>query len=245
MTKSAGAVLAGLAALPELEAHIFLSSRRPLILAPHPDDESLGCGGLIAAACALGLAPVVVILTDGAASHPGSSSYPPARLRAVRRAEARDALKLLGVPSEQMLFLDYPDGNLPRPEGAGLQLLDQLAAITKRWACGLLLAPWEEDPHCDHKAAAKLGAALAASCKLELWHYSVWGWLLPREALVQAVPLPGWRILIENYLPLKRKAIAAHSSQHGELITDSAQAFVLPEALLAISTRRHEVYFPA
>ncbi|HEX2943304.1 MAG TPA: PIG-L family deacetylase, partial [Rhodopila sp.] len=43
-----------------------------LILAPHPDDESLGCGGLIATAVAAGRAPLVVILTDGAGSHPNS-----------------------------------------------------------------------------------------------------------------------------------------------------------------------------
>ena len=44
----------------------------PLILAPHPDDESLGCGGLIAACCAAARPPVVAILTDGSQSHPGS-----------------------------------------------------------------------------------------------------------------------------------------------------------------------------
>ena len=55
-----------------------------LILAPHPDDESLGCGGLIAESCARGQPPLLVVLTDGAGSHPHSCEYPPSRLRDVR-----------------------------------------------------------------------------------------------------------------------------------------------------------------
>src|ERR1700722_17819790 len=68
-----------------------------LILAPHPDDESLGCGGLIAAGCHARRAPIVAILTDGAMSHPGSKAYPGERLVRLREAEARGAASLLGL----------------------------------------------------------------------------------------------------------------------------------------------------
>ena len=52
-------------------------NRCALILAPHPDDESLGCGGLIAEACARGRPPAVIIVSDGTGSHPLSREYPP------------------------------------------------------------------------------------------------------------------------------------------------------------------------
>jgi LmbE family N-acetylglucosaminyl deacetylase len=52
-----------------------------IVVAPHPDDESLACGGLLAEACRQGLRGTVVIVSDGAGSHPNSKAYPPDRLR--------------------------------------------------------------------------------------------------------------------------------------------------------------------
>ena len=72
-------------ALPEGQLDDIIGSGTCLVLAPHPDDESLGCGGLIAACVAANRPPLVVVLTDGAGSHPGSVAYPPDRLRAARK----------------------------------------------------------------------------------------------------------------------------------------------------------------
>src|SRR5437762_25173 len=73
-----------------------------LVLAPHPDDESLGCGGLIAEACGRGQDVHVVILTDGTGSHPNSRAWPRHRLKALREAEAREAVAALGLPPERL-----------------------------------------------------------------------------------------------------------------------------------------------
>ena len=71
-----------------------------LVLAPHPDDETLGCGGFVIEACKRGRPPLIVAVTDGAGSHAGSTAYPPARLKALRAAELRSAAQILGVPRE-------------------------------------------------------------------------------------------------------------------------------------------------
>src|ERR1700722_14882232 len=76
-----------------------------LIIAPHADDESLGCGGLIAACCQAGHPPVVVIFTDGGMSHPGSKSFPRDKLIRLRETEAREAVSSLGLPGDRLIFL--------------------------------------------------------------------------------------------------------------------------------------------
>ena len=62
-----------------------------LILAPHPDDESLGCGGLIAEATDLGLAVRLIFVSDGTGSHCNSLLFPKLRLRRERELEANRA----------------------------------------------------------------------------------------------------------------------------------------------------------
>jgi len=79
-------------ALPTGTLEEVAGSGTCLVLAPHPDDESLGCGGLIAACCAAGRPPVVAVLTDGSGSHPGSRAFPPTRLAAIRKAEVTAAV---------------------------------------------------------------------------------------------------------------------------------------------------------
>lgn len=68
-----------------------------LILAPHSDDESIGCGGLIAESVARDRPVRVVVLSDGAASHPNSATFPPPRLAALRMEETRAAVAELGL----------------------------------------------------------------------------------------------------------------------------------------------------
>jgi len=209
----------------------LLRGRRPLILAPHPDDESLGCGGLIAAAGTIGLAPEVVILTDGAASHPGSRTHPPRHLAALREAEARAALAILGLPAANAHFLRQPDTALA-VDGA---LIDRLVEIGS--GCGMVIGPWAGDPHCDHEAAAQIAQAVAIRTGMTLLSYPVWG------RLREDVPA-GLRLDISAQLEVKTRAIAAHESQYGALITDSPEAFALPEDLLAIFAQPYEIYLP-
>ncbi|GBQ34790.1 PIG-L family deacetylase [Gluconacetobacter azotocaptans] len=213
-----------------------------LILAPHADDESLGCGGLIAACCAAGRPPVVAIVTDGAASHPHSHAWPAPRLRARRQAEARHAVSLLGLAPGRVVFLGLPDADAPHEGPAFDRAVATLAELAARHACGTVLAPWRHDPHCDHEAVWKMGVALRKMCDLSLLAYPVWGWLIAPDTELDQPPPHGMRLDIARHLPAKTEAIRAHESQYGGLIVDDPTGFHLPEKLLSVFDVPFEVF---
>jgi LmbE family N-acetylglucosaminyl deacetylase len=205
-----------------------------LVLAPHPDDESLGCGGLIATCVAAGRPPLVVVLTDGAGSHPGSRAFPPDRLRAVRAQEVRTAVGRLGLAADRVVLLGIPDTAAP-VDGPGFEAVVSALAGLVRPGCGAILAPWRYDPHCDHEAASLMASAVAESVSIRHVAYPVWGWTLPGETLVpDGSGSAGFRLEISRFLDAKRAAIEAHASQYGALITDDPDGFRLPDGLLSV-----------
>lgn len=214
-----------------------------LVLSPHPDDESLGCGGFIASAVSEGRPPVVVIVSDGSASHPGSVSWPPQRLAQCRQEESRDAAAVLGLPSDRLLFLGFRDTAVPS-EGRGLDdALQQLAGIVRRYDCGTVLVPWRYDPHCDHEAVWVMGQKLKALLPdIRILAYPVWGLTLPPDMEIdEAVPM-GWRLDVRDFLDRKRKAVEAHRSQRGLVVEDDPEGFVLPEHLLGRIIQPYEIF---
>ena len=214
-----------------------------LILAPHPDDESLGCGGLIAASCARGQPPFVVVLTDGAASHPNSSAYPPGRLRAVRETETLEAVACLGLAAKRVAFLRQPDTRAPGA-GAGFDaVVSQLAALAGRVQAKALLASWRHDPHCDHEAAALVGAAAAARLGLPHWAYPVWGRTLAPWVVIPAQT--GVRLDVSAHAGAKRRAIQSHRSQWAGLITDDPGGFQMQPGFMALFDQPTELYLAA
>ena len=116
-----------------------------------------------------------------------------------------------------------------------------MAALV-RHGSGALLSPWRHDPHCDHWAAHLI--AVAAARRLRLLHlaYPVWGWTLPPEQVLRGPAPAGWRIDIARHLPAKRRAIKAHASQTGSLITDDPSGFRLPPNLLVQFDQPYETF---
>jgi len=229
--------------LPMGTVNDIIGTGTALILAPHPDDESLGCGGLIAACAAAKRAPLVAILTDGAASHPNSRAFPPERLRAQRAQEVRLAVACLGLPDDRIVFLGEPDGAAPVNGPAFGAVVDKLTALVRREAnCGAILAPWLHDPHCDHEAASRIASVVAERAGVRAVAYPVWGWMLPPDTAVPAPIGRGWRLDIAASLPRKRQAIRAHRTQYGGLITDDPTGFQLPLQLLSVFDSCFETY---
>ncbi|RAI56159.1 PIG-L family deacetylase [Roseicella frigidaeris] len=216
-----------------------------LVLAPHPDDESIGCGGLIAAASAAGLPVRVVVVSDGTGSHPG---LPPDAIRPVRERETLAATAALGLPPEAVHFLRLPDRGVPAagPEfAAAVEAILGLASP----APSAVLCTWRHDPHCDH--AASFAIAEVVTRRLlgaRLLAYPVWGWAfahpipgfpLPAPPLLPGPPR-GRRFAIAPFLDAKRRAIAAHVSQQADRMGD-AGAFQLPPEAIALALREVEL----
>ena len=221
-----------------------------LVVAPHPDDESLGCGGLLAACAAGGWKARVVVLSDGAKSHPSSPTWPAPRLVARRQAEARAAVAALGLdPARDIAFLGLPDTAVPSPGQPGFAAA---VAALREWldpAPAAVFAAWRHDPHGDHRAGFALVAA-ALDGRARLFAYPVWGlafahpipgFPLPAAPLLPAPPR-GFRLDMARHLPAKRRAVAAHESQVSALIEDDPSGFRLPAEALALAFRPFELF---
>src|SRR6476620_8399822 len=126
--------------------------RRLIVVAAHPDDESLGAGGLIAEAAARGAEVTVIVATAGEASHPQSPTHGPQVLADIRRSEVRAAVAALSR-SVVVRQLDLGDGRLADRIAeliAEIRLVvDGSGGDDGCW----LVAPWLGDRHPDHAAA--------------------------------------------------------------------------------------------
>jgi LmbE family N-acetylglucosaminyl deacetylase len=240
--RRAADIFSRLRALPLVGVDTIANDGIVMVLAPHADDESLGCAGLITELTAKGRPPVVVIVTDGTGSHPSSHTYPPTRLRALREREALKAVTILGLPAGRLHFLRLRDTATPQfgPEFDSTVAI--IANLMRENGCRILCAPWLYDPHCDHEGAQLIARAAARLTGAALLSYPVWGWLLADETPLPDEPVGGWRLDIRDHLDLKRRAIAAHASQYSNLITDDPEGFRLPADLLSVFAQPYEVF---
>jgi LmbE family N-acetylglucosaminyl deacetylase len=212
---------------------------RVVVVAPHPDDEVLGCGGALALLARAGREIVVVGVTDGEGSHPGSIAWTPTLLARRRRGERADGLARLGVPAPAHA-LGLPDGGVAEQEDALAVRLRELLQ-----PCDVVLATWRLDGHPDHEAAGRAAAVAAAACGCPLWEVPVWMW----HWAAPGDPRVPWQRLRRLGLDpeareRKSRAIAAHGSQLVETPTERRPP-VLPDWALARLLRPFEVFIEA
>lgn len=241
----AGPLLQAWRNLPLTSAAGLLGLGPVLVVAPHPDDESLGCGGLMADCQARGQPVSVLVLTDGAGSHPHSRTWPPARLAALRADETRAAIGELGLAEDRVDFLGLPDGRAPL-RGAPLRAVAQrIAEHPGTRAVTTICTTWPGDPHPDHVAAYRAAALAAATIGAKLFCYPIWGWTLPPGAWVPTTPARGGRIDIAPFVAAKQRAIARHRSQLTGLIQDDPNPFRMSHEFLAHFRHTYEVFIDA
>ncbi|MET4539572.1 LmbE family N-acetylglucosaminyl deacetylase [Arthrobacter bambusae] len=201
----------GVAALPELPLDTAeLAARKFVVLAAHPDDESLGAGGFLARLHGAGAEVDMILCTAGEASHPDSPTTTPEQLAAVRLTEFSAALSGL-APSATWRFLELPDGQLAANA-------DHIAAAIRESVAGrtaeeiVILAPYRSDGHTDHDTLGSVAADVATKGGYGLLEYPIWYWLW---AGTNDATWNGWvRVpLSHEEQQAKAKAMHAHASQ--------------------------------
>ena len=215
-------------ALPAWQGLRRLCGRGGLVVvAPHPDDEVLGCGGVIAAAVARGIPVHVVLTTDGGASHPEA---PRARLAAMRLREIRAALRRLG--GARLWSLGLPDG----ASGAAARGLERgtarLGLLLRLLRPRAVLAPSRQDTHPDHRAARAMASRAIRRSPILLAEYAMWG------------PMDAGRMLPVRVGAQTRRhaACACHVSHLGRAPGGFGAGFALPPGHLAMTRRPREIF---
>ncbi|WP_243073960.1 bifunctional PIG-L family deacetylase/class I SAM-dependent methyltransferase [Microbacterium sp. SS28] len=223
---------------PRLDAAV----ERLVILSAHPDDETLGSGGLIATAAASGIDVSVIVATDGESSHPDSAGA--AGLGARRRLEVVSALREL-APGARMRFLGLPDGGL-REHAAALRqaVQDELGPLPH----GVLLAaPWWGDGHRDHRVAGEVALSVHGP-GVRVVGYPIWLWHWANPAEIDVVVDPAsWRILplTPRVGAAKASAIGQHASQVHPLSDRAGEEAIVHEGMAAHFSRPFEMFIDA
>ncbi len=193
---------------------------RVLVLSPHPDDESIGCGGTLRKHVVEGDAMLLVFLTSG---EKGGHGRTPEQTRRVRETEARRAAKILGIRSIE--FGAEPDGVL-RPTAT---LVQRLRAALHQWKPDFIYLPHDHKMHPDHRATVRLLRAAMrslarSSVRPVVRLFEVW---TPIQRLDEVVD-------ISPFITKKLAAIRAYKSHCAVLAFD--------EAMLGLNRYRGEMH---
>ena len=181
-----------------------------VVVAAHPDDETLGAGGLLALASSQGTQITVIVACDGEASHPTSPTHGPETLARLRRREVRAAVEEV-APKADIVLLGLPDGRLAEHRAEITASIDEAGA-----GCTHLVTPWAGDGHPDHAACADAATRSVASLRAQHWQFPIWAWHWgdPNGA---GFPALGRLRLDAEAQQAKARALACHVSQHRAL----------------------------
>ncbi|MFI5735276.1 PIG-L family deacetylase [Kribbella sp. NPDC051587] len=210
--------------------------RRVAVLAAHPDDETLGAGGVVQVLKAAGAAVSLIVASDGEAAFPALDSTARAELAAVRRDELTQAMAVLGLESAAVHLLGLPDSAVAEHE---TELTEQLKPLLRDADC--VIVPWPGDPHPDHAAVGRAGLA-AAPVHAHRWSYPIWAW----HWMNTAEPTLPWRLatrcpLDDDQQVRKQIAIKAFESQL--VIGPNGEDPIVDGAMLTHFDRPYDVLF--
>lgn len=194
-----------------------------LVLAPHPDDETVGLGGTLALHSRAGDSVHVIFVTTGIHGDP-DSAHAPEDYVATRQTEARNAAEVLGI--SETVFWDFPDSCVVTSqdlEHVGSRLKQEYERIRP----DVVYAPHTQETHSDHHfiGLAALDAHREVGRGVPLLGYEVWSPIAP-TLLVD----------VTSVYEAKRRAIACYASQlkHSDILgategMNRYRAVMLPE----------------
>jgi len=200
--------------------------RQLVVLAAHPDDETLGAGGLIAQAAASGVSVTVVVATAGEASHPQSPTVRPTALAAIRQGEVAAAIAVL-APAATVRQLSFGDARLA---SSVPELTDEILALVGDFGVGTwLVAPWRNDQHADHAAASTAAQQVAdvIGCRLLEYPLWAWHWARPGDGTLRAEMLTALD-LSATARAAKELALGKHLSQVEPLSAEPGDEAIVP-----------------
>jgi LmbE family N-acetylglucosaminyl deacetylase len=144
-----------------------------MVFAPHQDDETLGCGGTMALKCASATPLWCVFMTDGSTSHSSLMSKP--ELCRLRRQEALAATEVLGLRSDDVYFLDFPDSMLAASHATAVR---QVMTLLEQHRPEEVYVPYRCDGTPDHEATYRIviEAVTTLGRRTTLLEYPVWYW---------------------------------------------------------------------
>ncbi|HVP26271.1 MAG TPA: PIG-L family deacetylase [Candidatus Bathyarchaeia archaeon] len=191
-----------------------------VVFAPHPDDETFGCGGTMVKKLREGYEVFIVVMTDGRHAFLnilGVRSDPsPIELKAIRKEEVLKAVKVLGVPSENLLFFDFEDTTLGEHEA---EAEEKVLKVLEKYSPVEVYFPCEKDANVDHQAANRIikGAIEELGFSTSQYKYSI------IQKFARVGPFIS-RLLnffrrnlvyvdVSQYLPLKEAAIKEFKSE--------------------------------
>lgn len=215
-----------LAGLPNWEP----APKHTIVIAPHPDDETLGAGGLTASLRFKGIEVTVVAVTDGENAYQDTSG-----LGVIREGEQTAALARLGVDPNHICRLRLPDSGVSNHEQ---RLVDSLRSIVRPGS--QIIAPWQYDFHPDHEACGRAAEAVAIQKEATLAFYFFWTWHRGSTQTLADLPLMSFPLGAAERRA-KREALSCYQSQ----LQHEGGDPILPETLLAPAWRSFEVFLPA
>ncbi|WP_414527228.1 PIG-L deacetylase family protein [Nodularia chucula] len=196
---------------------LTFNQKSAMVFSPHQDDETLGCGGMIAYKREYGIPVIVVFLTDGqgsAVAVPNAANT----LIEIREQEAREALAILGVEPSKIHFLSQLDGSLQYLNYENKQqIISQLAELIQHYQPEEVYVPHQKDSHRDHEATYQLvkTAIAQTSIRVELLQYPIWlFWRAPLFILLKLEDIAAaYCFSIASVQEKKARAIACYKSQ--------------------------------
>jgi LmbE family N-acetylglucosaminyl deacetylase len=214
------------------------------IVAPHPDDETLACGGLIALLHRNKQPVSIVVVSDGGNSHPNSKAFTREAFISTRKIEVMTAVQELGVTPADVQFLDYPDGEVASdPVSAFPAIVKHVRSVLETLNPSTLIIPFRGDSNADHTATWHIVRSAVRQMKRapRILEYPVWIGPLT-EAICDELAPTVWKLDIASVLGRKQRAVLAHRSQLGEMQSENGN-FTLPPDLLSVFVRGYEGFF--